>query len=58
MVVTDPILVPGLRTGSLNASNEPFLDKKTKGVVDRLSGDGADFGPHTLGDIVRRAMRP
>lgn len=42
VVVIDPILVAGRRSGWLDAADEVLVDEGTKRVVDGLSGDGAD----------------
>ena len=52
MVVADPILVPGRRSGRLNAPDQPLGDEDAKGVIDRLKRDGPDLGPDDLGHAV------
>jgi hypothetical protein len=58
VVVTDTILVEGRRSGGLDATDESLLDQDPKGIVHRLSGDGADLGANVLGDVVGRAVGP
>src|SRR5438132_13952870 len=49
VVVTNTILVEGRRSGGLDAPDESLLDQHPKGVVHRLSRDGADLGANVLG---------
>jgi hypothetical protein len=58
VVVPNSILVKGRRSGGLDAPNESLLDQHPKGVVHRLSRDGADLGANVLGDLVGRAVGP
>jgi hypothetical protein len=57
VVVADSILIPGRRPGGLDASNEPLVGQDPQGVIYRLAGDGTDLDPHSLGDVVRGAVR-
>ena len=56
MVITDPILVAGWRSGWLNAPDEAFRGQHPEGVVNRLSRDGTDLGANLHGDEVRRGV--
>ena len=63
VVVTDPILEASRRPGWLNAPDETRGDQEAKTVVDRLEGDGTDFGSDDLGhplgrDVGLRRDRP
>ena len=54
MIVADPILEAGWRSGGLNAPDQPLGDKETQGVVHRLQGDRTDLGPDDFGHGVGR----
>jgi hypothetical protein len=58
VVVTDPILIAGRRTGRLDAPDEALLGQDFEGVVDRLSRNGTDFSTNVTGDVFRRAVGP
>ena len=45
VVVTDPVLVAGRRTGGLDAPEEALVGEGREGVVHRLPGDGTDRRP-------------
>ena len=57
MVVADPILEASRRPGGLNTPDQAFGDQEAEGVIDRLEGDGPDFGPDDLGHAVGRDVR-
>jgi hypothetical protein len=52
VVVADAILEASRRPRRLNASDESLSGQQAEGVVDRLQRDGADLGPHGLGDAI------
>ncbi len=56
MVVVDPILVPGRRSGRLNAPDQPLVGQNPQGVVNGLTGDGAYLGACDLLDVIRRPV--
>jgi hypothetical protein len=58
VVVIDPVLVPGGRTGRLDTADQALLGQGTQGVIHRLTRDGADLSSHKLLDLVCGAMRP
>jgi hypothetical protein len=58
VVVTNPILIAGWRTGGLDAPDEPLLGQDFESVVYSLSRNGADFGTNRACDIFRRAVGP
>jgi len=58
VVVTNPILIAGWRTGGLDAPDEALLGQDFQGVVHRLSRNGTDFGTNVNGDVFRRAVGP
>ena len=53
MVVADPVFETGWRASGLDAPDEALVGQGPERVVHRLAGDGADFGPDDLGDVVR-----
>jgi hypothetical protein len=54
MVVADPILEPGWRSGGLNAPDEALDNQDAEGVVHRLERDGPDLAPDNLGHAIGR----
>ena len=52
VVVADPILEASRRSRRLNSSDESRSGQQAEGVVDQLQRDGADLGPHGLGDTI------
>jgi hypothetical protein len=56
VVVADPILESGGRTGGLNPPDEAFCDQDPESVVHRLGRNGADLGPDDFGYTVSRDM--
>ena len=52
MVVADAGLEAGGRAHRLDAAEQPLLGQQAEGVVDRLTGDRADLGPHHFGHAV------
>ena len=58
MVVVDPVLVASRRARRLDTPDEALVGQDTEGVVNRLTRDGADLGPHEFLDLVGRAVRP
>ena len=58
VVVADPILEAGGRSGRLYAPDQPLGDQDAEGVVDRLERDRPDLGPHGLGHRVGGDVRP
>jgi hypothetical protein len=54
VVVADPILESGRRSGGLNAPDQALGDQNAEGVVHRLERDGTDLGPDDLGHGVGR----
>jgi len=57
VIVTHPILVAGRRPRRLDPPDKALVGQQAEGIVYGLSGDGADLGPHRLGDVVRGAVR-
>ena len=57
VIVTHPILVPGRRTGRLDAPDETLVGQQSEGIVYRLAGYAADLRTHGLRDVVRGAVR-
>ena len=58
VVVTDPILIAGRRTGGLDPPDEALLGQDFEGVVYSLSRNGTDFGTNVTCDVFRRAVGP
>jgi hypothetical protein len=58
VVVTDPILIAGRRTGRLDAPDVTLLGEDFEGVVYSLSRNGTDFGTNVTCDVFRRAGGP
>ena len=58
VVVIDPILIAGRRSGGLDSTEDTLLGQDTEGIVDRLSRDDPDFGANALGNVIRGAMGP
>jgi len=56
MVVADSILVQRRRAGRLDAPDDALFGEYGEGVVHRLTRDGADFGAHILGKVLRPAV--
>jgi hypothetical protein len=54
VVVADPILESGRRSGGPNAPDQALGDQNAEGVVHRLERDGTDLGPDDLGHGVGR----
>ena len=57
VVVVDPVLEPGWRSGRLDAPDEPLPGQHAERVVHRLQRDGADFGSHRLRNRVGGDVR-
>ena len=57
VVVADPILVAGRRSGGLNTPDEAFGDQDAEGVVYRLERDRADLDPDERAHFVGRDVR-
>lgn len=58
VVVPDPILVEGRRPCGLDPPDKALPGQDAKGVVYRLSRDGADLSANGLGEVVRRGVGP
>ncbi len=58
MVVVNPTLVASRGARRLDPPDEAFVGQGAQCVVDRLTRDGPDLGPHEVFDLVRRCMRP
>lgn len=56
VVVVDPVLVQGGRSGGLDAPEDTPLSEGAERVVDRLAGDGTDLGPDPLLDLLGGAV--
>lgn len=56
MVVVDAVLVACRGASRLNAPDQTLVGEDTEGVVDGLTGDGADLFAHDLFDLVRRGV--
>jgi hypothetical protein len=56
VVVTNPRVEAHRRTRRLDAAHEVVFAQDPQRVVDRLSGNGAKFGPHGRGDFVGCAV--
>jgi hypothetical protein len=58
VIVADAILESRRRTSGLNPTNQALGDQHAECVVDRLKRDGADLGPHRLGNGIGSDVRP
>jgi hypothetical protein len=58
MVVVDPSLVASGGARRLDPPDEALVGQGAQCVVDRLTGDGPDLGPHEVLDLACRCMRP
>jgi hypothetical protein len=58
VIVIASTLIECRRPGKLNAPDDALFGQDTKGIVHRLSRDGADVGTNVVGDVVRRSVGP
>ncbi len=52
MVVADAVFVERGGVGGLDATEDAFIREHVQHVVDGLTGDGAEFGPDRLGELI------